>query len=221
MIKTFSAALLAATVTTGVIATATPAQAGTKQVSRFKVKSWSGGAYNDTRTGAFSHCAASVKYKSGILLLFSVDREMKWRMGFAKTGWQLNRGDSYPISYRIDRNRIYRGTAKAMNKSLATVSLPGKQAPVFNQMRRGMMLSVATKTEVLQFRLNGSSRMLTSLVACASKRTAKRRSTNPFGGGTARSGRPSDQASPFGNAPAARNPFGEGTKASRAPQFEL
>ena len=188
----FKTAMAVAALTATAVA---PQKADAKQISRFKVKSWSGGAYANNRTGAFSHCAASVKYKSGILLLFSVDKDLKWRMGFAKTSWQLNRGDTYPISYRIDRNRIYRATAQAMNKSLATVKLPGKQAPVFNQMRRGMMLSVATKTDVLKFRLNGSSRMLTSLLACAS---ARRRGggSNPFGGGSGSGG--GDQQNPFG-----------------------
>ena len=181
-----------------------PIEAEAKQISRFKVKAWSGGAYTDNKTGAFSHCAASVKYKSGILLLFSVDKDLKWRMGFAKDSWRLNRGDSYPISYRIDRNRIYRGTAQAMNKSLATVKLPGKQAPVFNQMRRGVMLSVATKTDVLKFRLNGSSRMLTSLLACASSRRRGGGGSNPFGGSN--SGGGADQQNPFG-ASSGQNPF--------------
>ena len=201
MTKTFNAALIAA----AVAATAfVPTTAEAKQISRFKIKAWTGGAYASDRTGAFSHCAASVKYKSGILLLFSVDKDLKWRMGFAKTGWQLNKGDTYPISYRVDRNRIYRGTAEAMNNSLATVRLPGKQAPVFNQMRRGIMLSVATKTEVLKFRLNGSSRMLAGLLACASSRSKRGGSSNPFGSSSGGG----SQQNPFGaSTPRKANPF--------------
>ena len=57
MTRTYLAAVLAAAVTAGTAGA--PAEA--KQVSRFTVKSWSGGAYNDNKTGAFSHCAASVK----------------------------------------------------------------------------------------------------------------------------------------------------------------
>jgi len=41
-----------------------------KKIYSLKSGNWKGGAYTNNRTGRFSHCAASVKYKSGILLLF-------------------------------------------------------------------------------------------------------------------------------------------------------
>lgn len=181
-------------------AVATMAQADAAQMTRFKSGNWSGGAYSNDSTGRFSHCAASASYKSGILLLFSVDKNLKWKMGFAKSGWNLRRGDNYPVSYRIDRFRIYRGQAQAINNRLATVKLPGSRANVFNQMRRGRLLSVATKTDVLKFSLNGTSRMLSSLLRCAERYGRRSGGSNPFGGG-------SGGSNPFGASSQGSNPF--------------
>jgi hypothetical protein len=40
----------------------------------FQFGLWSGGAWTNDQTGAFSHCAASVPYTSGITMFASINR---------------------------------------------------------------------------------------------------------------------------------------------------
>lgn len=180
--------------------TATVADA--KTMYKFRSGPWNASAHTNNKTGAFSHCAASAKYKSGITLVFSVNRNYKWKMSFAKPSWRLNSGNSYPIVYRVDRNRIFKSRATAINSKMAMTPLPGKN--LFNQMRRGRKLYVKTKKDTLGFSLNGSSKMLASLVRCVKKNNV--RATDPFG----------DAGSdPFGDASSSSDPFGEGRPARK------
>jgi hypothetical protein len=43
-------------------------RAGT--IETWNMAGWSAGAYTDDRTGAFSHCAMSASYRSGITMFF-------------------------------------------------------------------------------------------------------------------------------------------------------
>lgn len=179
------------------------AEADAKVMYNFQTGPWKAGAYSSNRTGEFSHCAASARYKSGITLVFSVNKAYQWKMSFAKSSWRLTKGNSYPIRYRIDRRNVFRSRAVALNPKMAIMPLPGKG--LFNQMRRGRKLYVQTKKDVLTFNLNGSSRMLASLVRCVKKNNTIDR--DPFGD--------TGTSDPFGDAGAAADPFGEGTPARR------
>ena len=160
----------------GVLVLGAPA-AQAKQMYGFKSGVWQGGAYSSNKTGNFSHCAASARYKSGITLVFSVNRSYQWKMSFAKSSWNLRKGNAYPIVYRVDRARVFKGKALAINPKMAIAPLPGKG--LFRQMRRGKQLFVKTRKDVLAFSLNGSSRMLSRLVKCVKRNNV--RATDPFG----------------------------------------
>ena len=42
---------------------------------------WSGGAYTDDKTGAFSHCAASAGYANGITVIVGQNANASWLIG--------------------------------------------------------------------------------------------------------------------------------------------
>ena len=44
------------------------------------IAGWSGGAYTNDSTGAFSHCAAGADYASGVSLVVSATATNSWRM---------------------------------------------------------------------------------------------------------------------------------------------
>ena len=159
-----------------VFLTAQPAAAA--EIKPLRVGSWTGGAYTNDQTGAFSHCAASAEYRSGIVLLFSVTRDQQWSMGFSKPSWQLTPGKEYPVQYKVDRGRVLEGTAVARSKSLAQVMLPAKNN-LFHSFRRGKILRVGAAQEVLEFALTGTSRMLSRLLRC-SERYKNYAAADPF-----------------------------------------
>ena len=130
-----AAAIFAAAVTF----TATTASA--EKIANLKAGSWSGGAYTNNATGAFSHCAASARYKSGISLLFAVTRGRQWSMGFTNGGWQLRPGRKYPVRFQVDNGPILKATATAKTQKLVQVFLPPKDA-LFRHFRTGGQLKI-------------------------------------------------------------------------------
>ena len=154
--------------------------ASAKKIYSLKTGNWNGGAYTNNKTGRFSHCAASVKYKSGILLLFSVTRSSKWNMGLSNKAWNLTPRRKYPIEYRVDRGRLIRGTAIAKGRRLVQVFLPTSDS-LFRQFRHGRRLTVWAARQKMKFNLRGTSSMLSLLLKCAKFYARKDRPrNNPF-----------------------------------------
>jgi hypothetical protein len=46
-----------------------------------RVGTWSGGAYTDDKTGAFSHCVAGTTYGSGINVMVGRNASGNWLLG--------------------------------------------------------------------------------------------------------------------------------------------
>lgn len=133
---------------------------------RLSTGAWKGGIYVSNKTGEFSHCAVSAKYKSGITLLFSVTRNLRWKVGFSKNTWEMTIGKTYPVRYQVDRRKIVDGKARAATKKMAVITLPGSSR-LFNQMRRGRVLKVKAADDLLKFNLTGTNKMLSLLLRCA------------------------------------------------------
>ncbi len=151
-----------------------------KKIYSLKSGNWSGGAYTNNKTGRFSHCAASVKYKSGILLLFSVTRTRRWNMGLSNNVWNLTPRQKYPIEYRVDKGRLITGTAIAKGRTLVQVFLPTSDR-LFDQFKRGQRLTIWAAKQKMKFSLTGTRRMLSLLLKCANFYVRKeRKQKNPF-----------------------------------------
>ena len=56
-----------------------------------KVGAWTGGAYTNDTTGAFTHCAAGAPYLSGIYFMVLVDANLDWALGFANENWSVEK----------------------------------------------------------------------------------------------------------------------------------
>ena len=53
------------------------------------VGDWTGGAYTNDETGAFSHCAAGGQYRDGTYLVLSHNIDSSWSIGFANQSWNM------------------------------------------------------------------------------------------------------------------------------------
>jgi hypothetical protein len=67
-----------------------------------RVGSWSGGAYTNDSTGAFSHCAAGTSYQNGINLIVGQNADSSWLLGFAHQNFHLTPGETFPIDVTFD-----------------------------------------------------------------------------------------------------------------------
>jgi len=151
-----------------------------KKIYSLKTGNWKGGAYTNNKTGRFSHCAASVKYKSGILLLFSVTRTRKWNMGLSNRAWDLTPRKKYPVEYRVDNGGLIYGTAIAKGRRLVQVFLPTSDN-LFRQFKYGRRLTIWAARKKMNFSLTGTSKMLSLLLKCANFYVRKeRKKSNPF-----------------------------------------
>jgi hypothetical protein len=170
------------------------AGASAAEVAKLRINNWSGGAFTNDQTGAFSHCAASASYKSGITLLFSVTADKTWSMGFSSPTWEFTPGTRYPVEYWVDDGPRLKGTALAKTNRLAQVFLPTNDS-LFVAFRQGQMLRVAAERQTLAFRLTDTSELLSTLLRCANDFTRRAAPANPFGRGAPPAAPP---ANPFG-----------------------
>jgi len=157
------------------IALSAPAKADT--IRNFQVGSWFAGAYTTKGTSAFSHCAASARYRSGVLVLFSVSRSYSWSLGFANPAWNLTKGSRYNIVFVIDDGQPMTGVATAIGPNSVETVL-ADSAALFAQFRRGRQLRVAAASQVFSFNLDGTSALLPALLNCVQQELAG--GANPF-----------------------------------------
>lgn len=164
-------------------ALASPSPAAT--LSNFRVGNWYAGAYSNDRTNEFDHCAASAKYRNGVLVLFSVGRNYNWSMGFAHPAWRLQPGTTYDIVFTVDQMSPLMGKAKAIRSNLVEVPLKDS-TELFRRFRHGYILRVAAAHQIFRFRLTDTSALLPELLACArAGRNMSQMAANPFAPGNA------------------------------------
>jgi hypothetical protein len=157
--------------------------ASAKAMSEWKLHGWLVGAYTNDTTKQFSHCAASIKYRSGILLLFSVTKDFRWMMGFANPEWRLNSGSRYQIRYAVDAFPALQTTAVAITANQVVAELPPKTG-LFQLFRKGRTLKVQGQGKNFGFNLNNTSSVLAEVLRCANRFKSTpapvASSTNPF-----------------------------------------
>ena len=139
--------------------------AAAARIEHFKVGNWDAGAYTHSKTGKFSHCAASAKYKNGNTLIFAIFRNRSWALGIANKEWTLKVGDTYPVRYRIDKGAELTGKAGAVANNQIKLPLPGDDS-LFNRMRNGRLLTVSLGFKTTKFALTDTDAILTRLFKC-------------------------------------------------------
>src|SRR5262249_54057164 len=86
-----------------------------------QVGGWKGGAYTNDNTGAFSHCAASAAYESGIAFVVAVTPQLGWSLGFAHPSWRLGLGETFPVDLTFDGQHQFHVFGTAITTSLVQV----------------------------------------------------------------------------------------------------
>src|SRR5713226_550641 len=90
----------------------------------FQLGRWSGGAYTNDQTGAFSHCAALVPYNSGIVMLATVNRSFHWSLGFADPRWALTPKAQIPIELHFDGGPAFTVVGSVLAPTVVEVPMP-------------------------------------------------------------------------------------------------
>ena len=130
------------------------------------IAGWSGGAYTNDSTGAFSHCAAGADYASGVSLVVSATAANSWLLGFGSNAFHFNKGDTLPIDVTFDGQSEARLFATANSPVLISAILPPNVARTFQ--KSSLMVAVAGSTP-LQFNLTSTGPLLAALANCVAK----------------------------------------------------
>jgi S1-C subfamily serine protease len=130
------------------------------------VGTWKGGAFTDDSTGAFSHCAASTSYGSGITLVVGQNAAKSWLLGFASPAFHLTKGNTVPIDVTFDGQSQARLFATANSDIMATAVLPPNVARTFQ--KSSLMVVTAGNSNAMQFNLTSTAPLLGALANCVS-----------------------------------------------------
>jgi S1-C subfamily serine protease len=131
-----------------------------------KVGGWIGGAFTDDKTGAFSHCAATTSYASGIILVIGQNSANSWLLGFASPMFSFTTGQSIPIDVIFDGQSAARIFANANSKIMMTAILPSNVA---RTLQRSSLMAATTGGNTYQFNLTSTGPLLPVIANCVAK----------------------------------------------------
>jgi hypothetical protein len=134
-------------------------------IGTIKVGNWTGGAWTNDATGAFSHCAAGTPYANGIYFMVGMDVAGGWTLGFLHPAWQLQLRDSFPIDLTFDGQAQFHvfGTAAATNSVIVPMPL---NSALMSQFRKSTGMTAFAKGQLFQFKLDSTSQLLPALANC-------------------------------------------------------
>jgi hypothetical protein len=145
------------------IATGTAQAAGPFRPIQYGL--WSGGAYTNDQTGAFSHCAAAVPYTSGITMFASVNRFFGWSLGFAHSQWALTPKTQIPIELHFDGGPAFHVDGTVLQPVLVEVPMPDN-SKLINTFRSSLQMLAKAQGQSFLFNLNGTSNIMIQLLGC-------------------------------------------------------
>ena len=121
---------------------------------------WSGGAYTDDQTGAFSRCAAYVPNNSGVVTLVTVDRSFDWSLRFVDPHWALTAKAQIPIELHFDGGPTSGVVGTALTPTVVEVPMP-------NTFRNSLQMNAQVQGQSFSSNLNFMSRLMFLLANCA------------------------------------------------------
>ncbi len=148
-------------------------------VRPFKHGFWTGGAYTDDRTGAFTHCSAGVAYDSGINLFVLVTGEYRWWLGFINPKWSFTPNAKEPIRLLLDNGASFNRLATIPSGQLLLVPLPDSSR-LIDAFRRGSELALEAEGKSFVFKLNDTPAVMDRLTSCVQTSLALKEKTSPL-----------------------------------------
>lgn len=130
------------------------------------VGNWVGGAFSNDETGAFSHCAATTPYASGVILVVSQNAAGTWSLAFASPSYRFTKGENAAIDVTFDGQEQARLFATAYRSDMLTAIMPANVVRTFQ--KASLMVATAGHA-VLNFNLTSTGPVITALAHCVTK----------------------------------------------------
>jgi hypothetical protein len=151
------------TITASVLWCATAGAGG--PLRPFKHGLWTGGAYTDDRTGAFTHCSAGVAYDGGINLFVLATGGHRWWLGFTNPKWHLSPNASGSLKLEFDDSPPVSGLVSIPSGQLLLVSLPD-DPNLLAAFHRSSRLALNVEGQSFSFKLRGTLAVMEQLADC-------------------------------------------------------
>lgn len=129
-----------------------------------EVRDWTMSAYTNDETGDFSHCAIYARYRNGLLLLISVDRDDDYTLGFSGEALSFEAGSEVPVDVSVD-GRVVGRTAFAIDTDHISLFI-AKGAPIIRRLKRGRRITARISGETYLFDLENSAYALEQAEDC-------------------------------------------------------
>jgi hypothetical protein len=138
-----------------------------------KVGNWTGGAWTNDATGAFSHCAAGAPYLFGIYVIVSLDVSGEWTLGFIDHSWQLTPYEAFPIDFTFDGQTQFHVFGAVQTNNFVRVPMPTNSA-LMAQFGKSAMMTALANGQLFQFKLDSTSQLLPALANCVASAAKQR-----------------------------------------------
>jgi len=165
--KTGLVAGLVAMLTGGQVPSQMPGASGEAYAATLEtrdVRDWTMSAYTNDETGDFSHCAIYARYRNGLLLLISVDRDDDYTLGFSGEALSFERSSEVPVDVSVD-GRVVGRTAFAIDTDHISLFI-AKGAPIIRRLKRGRRITARIDGETYLFDLENSAYALERAEDC-------------------------------------------------------
>jgi hypothetical protein len=143
---------------------ATAANAGGPH-ERVVIGSWSGGSYTNDKTGQFTHCAVSARYKSGVTMFASIGRDYGWKIGFSHPTWKLIPGTEIPVRLSFDGRSYIDVKAEPLDQNFFVIPMPDNSA-LIQAFRVASEMNMKILGKSFDFYLTKTSAMIPELAGC-------------------------------------------------------
>ncbi|MDH2404102.1 serine protease [Bradyrhizobium sp. SSUT18] len=130
------------------------------------VGNWTGGAFSNDETGAFSHCAATAPYANGVILVVGQNAAGSWILSFASPSYRFKQGENAAIDVIFDGQEQARLFATANQPNMLTSVMPANVVRTFQ--KASLMVATSGRT-VLNFDLTSAGPVIAALANCVSK----------------------------------------------------
>jgi Trypsin-like peptidase domain len=133
-----------------------------------KIGQWTGGAFTDDKSGAFSHCAASAPYLNGTTLFVSRAINDQWTVAFANTSFNFPTGGQ-PLAFDVifDGQKTVRLFGGNPVPQLLAAPLPD-----ISPLRKSHLMVAEINGTTYQFQLKSIERVVASVERCLVKTKA-------------------------------------------------
>jgi len=131
------------------------------------VGEWRGGVYTNDSTGAFTFCAATTNYPSGITMTVARNATDAWLFLLTNPDFRFDKDETIVVDVLLDGQHQSRlvGTATLAGPALvATMPLA-----VANDFRKASFMVAAVKGKTFQFNLSSTEGLMSVLAICAAK----------------------------------------------------